>query len=251
MLAALVLLVCALLSPVTPPPYHGTIFIAPEIFLDDDPTSFTGLTFEGRGEAKQFDRRTNAWETNNAWQFSASFADGLSLTVRVNPEFDQTRAEELARFYMKALGQLPTGLRQGLVSFDIHDGDELFGGGGRNVLVHHLQGEKYVESGILVETLFHETVHATIDQKWATEPSWIEAQRQDAAFLSNYGRDHPTREDLAESLLLCFGVSERPDRLPVGTEWAVRETIPARLAWFEKQLAWKPVTPPPTSRPAE
>ncbi len=237
----------------TEPPFHGTIFIAPDIYLDTDPSAFDTLTYAGQAEREMFDRRLDRAATINAHLFDATFTDGLSLEVRVNPEFARDRAESVARRYLVALGQLPTELRRNLRTFTLHDGDQLFGGGGRDVLVHTVQGERYAEDGILTETLFHETVHATIDEHCKDDPRWLAAQEADPTYISTYARDHPAREDLAESLLLCIAMSQRPERLPDGMAKVLSEAIPHRLRFFDEQLGWNidPTAPPMPDTPPE
>ena len=220
------------------PPYRGTIFIAPDIYLDSDPSTFESLADAGTGTREMFDRRVNGMVTVEATLFNASFADGLTLEVRVNPEFPHDHAEELARHYMQAFGQLPTELRRGMENFNIHDGNEPFGGGGRSVLVHTGMGERYLEDGILAETLFHETVHATIDDDLHDDPEWRAAQRADPTSISTYAEEHPDREDLAETLLMTIAVDQRPERLPEGMADLLHADIPHRLAFFRDRLAW-------------
>ena len=41
------------------PPYRGTIFVAPDIYLDSDPSAFRSLESIGRGLRRMFDRRAN------------------------------------------------------------------------------------------------------------------------------------------------------------------------------------------------
>ena len=104
------LLLCAQLS--AEPPYWGTIFIEPNILTELDPSSYQTLQDKGRGDRTMFDRRCSCWVTLNAFLFEASFDDGLTIEVQVNPEFGTTtsaRGEALR--YTRATGQLPTALR--------------------------------------------------------------------------------------------------------------------------------------------
>ncbi len=229
------------------PPYHGTIYVAPDIYLDSDPSAFGSLSYVGQDKRRMFDRRENRILTKHAHLFEAKFTDGLSLEVRVNPEFTRDRAATLARQYMAAFGQLPTELRRGMTSFSIHDGDRPFGGGGRAVFVHVGMGERYIRKGILTETLFHETVHATVDSRMARDRDWRAAQEADGVFISTYAKANPRREDLAETLLLSIALDQRPERLPAGMAEVLRATIPRRQAFFEKRLGWNI---DPTARPA-
>ena len=69
------------------PPYSGTIFIDPDIITAADPTTFINTTYTGQGTRTMFDRRVNNWITVNAYLFNATFNDGLSMEIQVNPEF--------------------------------------------------------------------------------------------------------------------------------------------------------------------
>ena len=57
----------------------------------------------------------------------------------------------------------------------------------------------------------------------------------DGAFMSEYARDHPRREDFAESFGPWFALRYLPDRLTVEERWAIATTMPNRLAYFDEQ----------------
>ena len=61
--------------------------------------TFRCLAPAGRGDRTMFDRRVNNWITVNAFLFEATFDDGLSVEVQVNPEFgdEQTARQESER----------------------------------------------------------------------------------------------------------------------------------------------------------
>ena len=148
-----------------------------------------------------FDRRQNAFVTYNAFLFDATFTDGFSVEIQVNPEF-QTRqaAQQEADKYSRLIGQLPRALRQPeLQPVWIHKGDELFGGRNNNVLIHTDYADGLEAQGFLEEVFIHEATHTTLDAHHASSSGWIQAQGNDMDFISTYARDHPMREDLAES----------------------------------------------------
>jgi hypothetical protein len=70
------------------PPFSGTIFIDPDIITASDPTTFESATYSGQGARTMFDRRVNNWIVRNAYLFDASFDDGLTVEIQVNPEDD-------------------------------------------------------------------------------------------------------------------------------------------------------------------
>ena len=102
------------------------------------------------------------------WCFDAKFWDVNEwIVVRVNrKDFDYNEAYYYSNFYTEATGRIPKLFRQGLKTITIHDGDKPFGGGGKDILVHTLSGERYLDENNwagghnLEETLLHEGAHA-------------------------------------------------------------------------------------------
>lgn len=63
----------------------------------------------------------------------------------------------------------------------------------------------------------------------------VAAQIADDAFISDYARDHPGREDVAETFNAWFALRYRPARLTEEQRVAIERTIPHRLAYFDAQ----------------
>ena len=223
----------------TSPPYAGTIFLDPDIIKGDDPTSFETITSTGQDERVMFDRRVNNWITVDAYLFNATFDDGLSVEVQVNPEFESSELSQVqAEKYARVIGRLPTTLRKDVQTVWIHKGAELFGGGNNNLLIHIGQADLYESDGILEETLVHEASHTSLDDPHATATGWIAAQGKDPSFISTYARDNPTREDIAETVLLYLAVKYRQDRISSDLESTVLKTIPGRIKYLD-ELSWE------------
>lgn len=217
-----------------PPPFGGTIFIAPDIITDTDPSTFLGLSDAGQGSRTMFDRRVDNWITADAFLFDASFDDGLSVEVQVNPEFGSVEAARVeAASYAEVIGRLPTALRRDVRTVWIHRGTELFGGGNNNLLIHVGQGDLYRADGILEETFVHEAAHTSLDAHHASAPGWLAAQAADPTFISDYARDHPAREDIAESFVPYLAIRYRADRIPGSLKATIEATIPNRIAYFD------------------
>ena len=214
------------------PPYRGTIFDFPELMRDSDATAFQALSFVEQGQRKMFDRRIDRVDEFSVFVFRATFHDAEPIEIAVNREFEsQQKAGEQAEFYAKAFGRLPLFLRQEIDALHIQAGDQLFGGG-RNILIHTEQGEKYQRSGILEETLGHEAGHA-LDRQYARHPEWKSAQDKDQQFISTYALENPYREDIAESIIPYFAVRLRPERITSEQRQKVELVIPARLAYLD------------------
>ncbi len=213
----------------------GTIFLSSDIVTEADPSAFVSLTTTGRSERFVFDRRTDSFNTIDARLFEATYSDGLTLEVQVNPEFSAAAAEAEARFYAEKVGQLPTLLRTDVAALWIHQGVELFGGGNNSILIHTGQGEVYIDDGILEETLIHEATHTSLDARFASSPGYLAAREADPAFISGNARNFPDREDLAETFLLYLAITEYEDRLDPDDVAAIRAGIPNRIAFFDQQ----------------
>jgi hypothetical protein len=220
-------------QPATPP-FAGTIFIDPDIITATDPTTYLGLADAGQGSRTMFDRRVDGWITVDAYLFDASFDDGLSIEVQVNPELGSVEAARVqAEYYAEVIGRLPTALRRDVETVWIHLGVELFGGGNNNLLVHVGQGDAYLADGILEETFVHEAAHTSLDAAHASAPGWLAAQASDPTFISTYARDFPGREDIAESFLPYLAARYRADRISASLRATIEATMPNRIAYFD------------------
>jgi hypothetical protein len=220
----------------TEPPFGGTIFIDPDIITSSDPTTFESLSFAGQGPRTMFDRRINGWITVDAYLFNASFDDGLTAEIQVNPEFggSDTALTE-AEKYAEVIGRLPTALRNDVETVWIHKGTEPFGGGNNNLLIHIGQADLYTADGILEETLVHEAAHTSLDAAHAFAPAWLAAQSADDTFISSYSQDFPNREDIAESFVPYLAVRYRSDRISQSLASTILETMPNRIDYFDNQ----------------
>jgi hypothetical protein len=235
------LAVCALVgrtlaaAPQSGPPYSGTIFLDPDIITPTDHSTFLGAVYTGTGTRTMFDRRKNGWITVEAHLFDASFDDGLTAEIQVNPEFATSGATTQALKYGEVIGRLPTALRRDVETVWIHRGTQPFGGGNNNLLIHIGQGANYESSGILEETLVHEASHTSLDADHAASSGWRAAQAADPEFISTYAESNPTREDIAESFLTYLAIRYRADRISQADYDTITQTIPNRIAYFDAQ----------------
>jgi len=198
-----------------------------------------------------FDRRVNAFVVFNAFLFNATFSDGLTTEIEVNPEFGTAAAAQVeAEKYGSAIGQLPRALRTNVQSVWIHRGVELFGGGNNSILIHTGQADLYTADGFLEEALVHEGTHTSVDPTNAATPGWLAAQAADADFISTYAMDFPDRDDVAESFLPYLALRYRQDRIPASLAAAIAMTIPNRIAYFDAQsFDVSPITAGPAAVP--
>ena len=224
----------------TDPPYAGTVWIDPDIITPSDPTALASVTDAGPGQRRMFDRRVKDWIMVNAYLFMARFDDGLTAEIQVNPEFGSAAAAMAeASKYGRSVGQLPTILRTSVETVWIHKGNQPLGGGNNNILIHADHAEWSIAKGYLEEELVHEGAHTSLDPNWmgiVNAVDWRAAQTADGNFVSDYARDHPEQEDIAESFLPYLAVRYRSARISRSYERTILETIPNRIAYFDRLL---------------
>ena len=112
-------------------------------------------------ERTMFDLRINddskdyaqgSWINITPFLFTAFFSDGTEIEVQVNDEFENNiEAESVALSYLKVIGKLPKLFRKEVETIWIHKGNEDFGGGNNNLLIHHDRGLEYLRDGFLEE----------------------------------------------------------------------------------------------------
>ena len=199
------------------------------------------MKYEGQKQREMFDRRRNSWIKNSAYIFNAIFSDGSNIEVQVNSEFSSSEnAFNYAEKYSKVIGQLPNILRKDVRTVWIHKGKNPFGGGNFNLLIHTDQGDEYISDGILEETLIHEASHTSLDwpgisKNHGISKGWIEAQKADKGYISDYAEDYPNREDIAESFLPWVVVRYKADRIGEKHRNKIIKAIPNRLRYFDLQ----------------
>lgn len=225
-----------------PPPFGGTIFVSPNIITKAHPTAYRGATYAGVQTRRMFDRRTDRFDRVQAHIFHARLGANTTIEVQVNAEFTKAEAEAQRDRYLPAIGRLPAFLLADVDTVWIHKGTHGFGGGNRNLLIHTGQGERYIQDGILEETFVHEGTHTSMDARYAADPRWRCAQALDKTAVSPYAADHPSREDLAETLLLYLALRHRPDALSPAQRQRLTRAIPNRLRFLDRlKLSMTPV----------
>ena len=214
------------------PPYGGTVSISPRVIEPSDPTTLGSITYAGRGPRYVYDRRPDMWITIDAYLFDVRYGEH-EVEFRVNPEFGSEEAAQAeVETYAPALGQLPAVLLSATAQVTINGGNEPWGGG---VLIHTDKGEEYIRRGVMEEVFIHEAAHSALDREHSDSPGWRAAQAADGVFISDYARDYPDREDIAESFLTYLAVRYRPERLNASVRSTILTTIPNRLIYFDEQ----------------
>ena len=204
------------------PPFEGTIWITGDIINSEDRSYFIKTEYKGTDLRQMYDRRNGGgWINIRPYIFEATFTDGLKTEIQINTEFTFENASQEADKYGFLIGQLSTALRKDVETMWIHKGEEAYGGGNNNILVHTGMTDIYenYDSGIVEEALIHEAAHTSIDayhypERLTNGENWIEAVNKDGGcYISDYAKDNPFREDIAELMPLYIAVKYFPERI--------------------------------------
>ena len=210
----------------------------------DDQSAFSCLAYDGTRSAEMPDKRRDDLFADGVYAYTARYTDGTSVGLWAHPDFGSREAalgsvEPVAR----AVGKLPTIMRSKLGHVVVHKGDEVaFGEAEGHFFVLYSDNIlTRIRNHDLEETVFHESVHATLDSRYIGSGKWRKAQRADGGFVTDYAAERPGKEDLAESALFAWALLVHPGRLPEDIERRVRGIMPNRLAFFDSLFLSKPV----------
>jgi len=215
-----------------------------EFIATSDESAFACLVFEGRRTAEMPDKRSDQLMAKKTFIFTAHYTDGTSVGLWAHPKFKtEAKALESVAPAAEAVGKLPTFMRRALDHVVIHRGDETaFGEGEGHFFVLYSENIKTrIRNHDLEETVFHQSVHATLDSKYVRSKEWLAAQKADGDFITKYAKRLPKKEDMAESALFAWTMIMHPGRLPANVEARAREIMPNRLAFLEGLFLAKPV----------
>ncbi len=226
---------CSIRSDETP--HRTTIHdISYDILTPSDPTSLQSVTYIGRGERNVYDSRLSRSISIDAYLFKGLYSE-MTVEFRVNPEFGskEVALEQVDKF-ASAFGRLPAILLSRLESVVIHkDGGTWAASWGGKYIHLTVDGDEHIRRGTLEEALIHEAAHASLDGAHRNSAGWREAQMQDCVFISDYARDNPDREDVAESFTAYYALRHSSERLTESDKAAIRNAIPNRIAYFDEQ----------------
>ena len=137
--------------------------------------------------------------------------------------------------YLDAIGKLPSLFRKDVETIWLHKGTKSFGGGNNNLLIHHGRGLEYMKDGLLEEAFLHEASHTSLDREHASSKGWLAAVQADGGnFISDYAKEYPQGEDIAETFPICFALQYKPESLKKSDIEKIKESIPNRLAYCNK-----------------
>ena len=226
-------------------PFSSTVFSAPETLTASSPSTFQQLDYQGVLPRRVFDRRIDDFATDDMYVYNATFDDGYTLQALVNSEFEsEATARIQAERYAFVIGQLPSVLHSGLEALWIHKGRELWGGTDNALYIHTDIASDYDESGILEETLAHESSHLELANQHKDTDEWHAAQLSDANFISTHAKENPDFEDFTESFIIWMALRYRAEIVSAEVKQLAEEAIPARLQYLDAQgFNMFPLTP--------
>ena len=170
----------------------------------------------------------------SSYLFNVRLSDGWSARVQVDSSLgDLSTARRHARGMGETLGLTPAVLRSKIQWVCLHDYEDVsnnYAIRGQG-MVYYLPGR---EANRLAAITLHEGAHASLDSDHYPSPGWRAAVEADGNFITEYAREVPTGEDIAESFVAYFQALYSRNI----TDEDVRQvllTIPNRIEYFEAQ----------------
>jgi hypothetical protein len=194
------------------------------------------LRYVGVSRAEMPDKRHDILFADDVLIFSANFDGGKSVGIWVHSDVgDKAEAEKLVDPVVRAVARLPEPMRNLLSHVVIHEGNETAFSEdiGRFFVMYSENIRSRISTNDISETVFHESVHATLDVPHASSADWIAAQQADDQFVTDYAAELPEDEDMAESALFAWAMLKFPGRLSPDVETKVAALMPNRLAYFK------------------
>ena len=220
------------------PPLFINSIVSTEIdfIQEEDSNSFINIQYLGQDDKEMPDSRTNELFDIGTYIFEVNFSNGGSIEIWAHSSFGgESAAQEYADKLTDRLGKLPEFMRDIISHVVLHKGNAgAFAESEANFFVLYSDNmDIRINNNDLEETVFHESVHATLDSDYLQNNNWLQAQIRDNTFITQYAKDNPDKEDMAESALFAYTMIKYPGRLSVDIEQWVHANIPNRYAFFE------------------
>lgn len=203
-----------------------------DFIKSSDADAFVSLTYIGQEDKEMPDSRNNNLFDTNTFVFEANFSNGKIVEIWAHSTFgSKTEAQTYVDKLTSRLGKLPEFMRDELSHVVLHKGDAgaFSDAEGHFIILYSDNMDTRISNNDLEETVFHETVHASLDAAYANSEIWKQAQASDAGFITQYGEEYPIREDLAETALFAYTLIKNPNRLTSDTKDWMNKNIPNRL----------------------
>lgn len=172
--------------------------------------------------------------------FEARYDDGSVVEIRIHPDVVvDSNAPAQAERIAEPISLLPTELRRDIQRLGLLFGESTAqaDGGGEGIHVYADNVAVREAANRFEETIFHESVHTSLDDTYAADPEWRAAQVADDGYLTEYAADYPDTEDLAETALYAWALIHHPERISEADETAWRSLVPARISFIDDVLS--------------
>lgn len=201
-----------------------------------DRDAFACLVYKGTSRQEMPHKARNGLFANGVHVFDARYKGGVTVPIWGHPKIGtKADVQDIVTEVAKAVGELPAFMLGRLNHVVVNDGNHAASGEdrGRFFVVYADNMRDRISTNDIQETVFHESVHATLDIPYARSKEWAAAQKADGDFITNYARDRRKREDLAETALFAWAMHIAPGRIGKDVEDEVRANVPNRLKFLE------------------
>lgn len=201
-----------------------------------DPNAYKSMEFLGRKKKEMPDSRSEILIDKEAFVFKLTFSDKSTVEVWAHSSFkSHEKAKKQVVKLHGPLGKLPGFMRKKIKHVVVHKGNEVaFAENGDQFFVLYSQNmDTRINNNDLEETVFHESVHATLEDKYKNDKTWLNAQKNDKAFITEYAQENPEKEDLPETAIFAYTYKKHPNRLNKKTKDWMKKNIKERLAFFD------------------
>lgn len=198
-----------------------------------DPDTFLSIEYKGQfrreipGVTPLFDEE--------AYVFEASFTGGKKMEIRCRSNFGSlAKAREYADKLTDKLGKLPVFMRDDLSHVSVFSGESRATAepNGKFFFISDQRIDQRIADNQLEETVFHEATHVYFEKRFGQSPEWINAQKQDASFVTTYAESLPVLEDIPETAIFVYTIKNYPGRLSKDIEDWVSKNIPNRYKFL-------------------
>jgi len=205
-----------------------------------DPAPAYCLADLGVAPGEFYDKATDSLLfPETTYYFEARYADGATVEIRMHPDIVDGNAAAQADRIAEPISLLPVELRANIQRVGFLGGNFTAQGDGGGEGIHVYEENVFVReaAGRFEETMFHESVHTSLDDDYAASSEWLAAQESDGTFLTEYGASLPAQEDLAETALYAWALMHHPDRISEADAEAWEAAVPARIDVIETILS--------------
>jgi len=206
-----------------------------DFIQETDEDYFLNLEFIGRQDKEMPGNGNNLFD-EDTFVFKATFSNDKTLGIWCHSSFETLEAaQEYAEKVCPRLGKLPFVQRDMLdhVVINIGNHTAFAETAGHFFVLYSENMDNRISTNDLEETVFHESVHASLQDLYEQDTAWTNAQEADGNYITYYAQNHPHLEDMPETAIFAYTMIMHPGRLSSDIENWVLNNIPNKLKFFE------------------